>query len=225
MTIPVVYKILNIYSKKIYIGSTYNFEKRKREHINLLKKNKHSNRYMQNSWNKYGESAFIFEILEELSHTNFLEEREQYYLDTLRPFDPSIGYNICQVAYNSIGVKRTEETKEKMSKSKRGSKNPMYGKNLSNETKLKLSLSKKGEKHWSYGIKGKDNHNSKEIYQYSLNGQFIKKWNSISDIGRELEEEIPKISKNLSHISACCKGKCKTVKGFIWKYTLENLNG
>lgn len=39
--------------EKFYIGSTINFKRRKWEHLNKLRKNKHYNPYMQNVFNKY----------------------------------------------------------------------------------------------------------------------------------------------------------------------------
>lgn len=61
------------------------------------------------------------------------------------------------------------------------------------------------------GLYGKNNHLSKIIYQYDLSGEFIRQWNSISDVTREL-----KIFQ--SSIIACAKGKLKTSGGFFWSY-------
>lgn len=54
-------------------------------------------------------------------------------------------------------------------------------------------------------------HSEKTVNQYDLNGNFIKKWKSISQASREL-----KIFN--SGIVLCCKGKYKSCKGFIWRY-------
>lgn len=53
--------------------------------------------------------------------------------------------------------------------------------------------------------------NRKKVAQYSLNMNLIKKFNSITEASKE-------IKTSTSHISGCCKGKYKTVKGYIWKY-------
>lgn len=67
-------------------------------------------------------------------------------------------------------------------------------------------------------LKGGDNKCSKKIYQYNLNGDLIKKWQSIADACREL-------NYNNAGIIACCKKKRrhKTYKGFIWRYNLEKV--
>ena len=56
--------------------------------------------------------------------------------------------------------------------------------------------------------------NIKPVYQYSLDGNLIRKWDSIRDAGREL---------NVSHsnIIACIKGRQKTCKNSIWRYENE----
>ncbi len=53
---------------------------------------------------KYGYSKFRLEILEYCSVENLLE-REQYYIDLLKP-----EYNILAVAGSSLGYKHTKET-------------------------------------------------------------------------------------------------------------------
>lgn len=72
-------------------------------------------------------------------------------------------------------------------------------------------------------------HNTKEAYklnlikpktvkvnQYDENGNFIKQWNSITDVCNILK-------LNHANISTVCKGNTnrKTVGGYIWKYVKE----
>ena len=52
---------------------------------------------------------------------------------------------------------------------------------------------------------------SRTVDQYTLNGDFIKRWPSVADISRELK-------LNKSGIIRCCTGHLKTSHGFIWKY-------
>jgi hypothetical protein len=51
----------------------------------------------------------------------------------------------------------------------------------------------------------------KKISQFTLDGQYIKSFDSIIQVQREL-------GINGSHISSVCKGKRKTTGGYIWKY-------
>lgn len=56
---------------------------------------------------------------------------------------------------------------------------------------------------------GKDNHSSKKVYQYSLDGYFLKEWDAKEDIKREL-------GYNPTGVNACCKGRAKTAFNFRW---------
>lgn len=53
--------------------------------------------------------------------------------------------------------------------------------------------------------------NCKKINQYDINNNFIKQWNSIIEIQRELK--IPN-----QNISKVCQHKRKTAGGYIWEY-------
>lgn len=59
-----VYKIYNKLNGRIYIGSAKTFKTRISDHIKSLRANKHSNKFLQADFNKCGEEAFAFEILE-----------------------------------------------------------------------------------------------------------------------------------------------------------------
>lgn len=53
---------------------------------------------------------------------------------------------------------------------------------------------------------------NKPVYQYSMQGKFIKEYNSCGEAARALG------LKNSSHIGECCRGKIKSYKGFLWRY-------
>ena len=117
-----------------------------------------------------------------------------------------ISYNITDGGDGGRGLhgKRkphTEEAKRKMSQSRKGlfsgSKNPMYGRHETNP---------------AYGKFGKNHPASKEVNQYTTNGVFIKHWDCLSDVERELNIKV-------THITACCNGRQKTAGGYIWKRT------
>ena len=54
---------------------------------------------------------------------------------------------------------------------------------------------------------------AKCVYQYTLDGKFIRKWDCISQAGRELKI-------NSSNISMCAKHKRPNAGGFRWEYEL-----
>jgi group I intron endonuclease len=141
-----IYQITCLSNSKIYIGSSVSIDNRWNVHRYELRRNKHHSKYLQRTWNKYGEESFVFELIEEVE-VELLLEREQHYLDTLRPWDRNIGFNSCRMAGNTLGRKASEETKRKMSESRKGRVSPMKGKTFSEESRRKISESLKGRKH------------------------------------------------------------------------------
>jgi len=89
-----VYKITNMINGKFYIGSSNDIQNRWSQHKACLKNNEHGNNHLQNAWNLYGGENFKFEIIEECS-PSMQFEREQYYINELKPFDDR-GYNIVR---------------------------------------------------------------------------------------------------------------------------------
>lgn len=84
------------------------------------------------------------------------------------------------------------------------------GNPLTKARHAEIAESQKGEKgHW-FGVLGKHHHSSKPVVQFTKDGYFVKKWDSTSDVEREL-----KIYN--SSISACCKGRIKSAGGYSWK--------
>ena len=238
-----IYKITNPITNDFYIGSAINIEKRWQTHRDTLKRKKHKNIHLQRAYDKENIS-FIFEILE-LCDKNTLIEREQSYIDNLKP-----KYNICRQAKSSLGVKRSEETKKKLSIINTGKKQSketiqkrvekLKGQKRSDEVKKKFSEAKKGDKNpifksgWGKQIEAMRQSNigkkrdssivekiikkrSKPVLQYDLNNNFIQEFKSAMEAERKLG--IPN-----GDINAVCsqrktaKGIRRTAKGFIWKF-------
>jgi group I intron endonuclease len=102
-----IYQIKNKINNKSYIGSSSRLKLRWNRHQTDLKCNVHHSLALQRTFNKYGYDNFEFIILENCEKDKLLE-REQYYLNTLKP-----EYNICKIAGNCAGVKHSSETIEK----------------------------------------------------------------------------------------------------------------
>jgi group I intron endonuclease len=230
-----VYTITNIINNKIYVGSsTISVNTRLKQHKSQLKNNKHSNRILQNSYNKYGEENFIFEILEECLPEHCLGI-EQYWMNMLDVCNRKYGYNINVNASNRRGCKLTTNQKNHL---KNINKNIIYQYSLSGEfirewnsvkeasASLKISqnqiLKVINKKDYHYNAKGflflrkknkileyTERYNSKKtkIYQYDLQGNFIKEWNGFQEILNVFKWCLYK--KDLL--------KNKTLGGFQWK--------
>lgn len=113
-----VYGIKNQLNGKIYIGSSVNVKKRWRNHKYNLRKGQHHAPHLQNAWNLDGENAFEFILLEELTSSDFISEREQFWMDYHMVADPQYGYNIAIFAeHPKLGWITPEEVKRKISES------------------------------------------------------------------------------------------------------------
>jgi group I intron endonuclease len=99
-----VYKLSNIETGDFYIGRAVNLNTRKYNHFYKLRRGIHGNRFMQNSFNKYGESKFKFEIII-FCDLDRLTYYEQTLVDNLHPT-----FNILKECVESPrGVQRSEE--------------------------------------------------------------------------------------------------------------------
>jgi group I intron endonuclease len=256
-----IYRITNP-KGKIYIGQSTNIDGRKSKY---KQNNCKSQPKIYRSINKYKWENHIFEIIEECSELD-LDEKEFYW----KVFYNSVK-NGLNCHYKDLnGGYKSEETKQKISKSNKGkhkltpehiskiietNKNNKYnlGRKHTDETKLKKSLSYKEvrkNKKWDCGRKpgwkmSEEDKNKRRIpksektkqkmrtprseqgklnmrvpkpnlqtpvFQYGLEGNFIKEWKSITEAYLFLRKSI-----NSSGITCCLKGRQKTAYGFIWK--------
>ena len=76
-----VYEIINTKTGICYIGSSKQINKRISAHFSKLRLNKHTNSYLQATYNKYGKDNFKINILEICDLEN-IKEVEQKYLDS-----------------------------------------------------------------------------------------------------------------------------------------------
>lgn len=139
-----VYKITNTVNGKVYIGSAVNLVKRTNDHKHHLRKGKHHSAKLQNAWNKYGESAFIFETLLLCSAENLLMY-EQHCIDGFNSVVS--GYNICPTAGNTTGVKCSDETRKKQAAAKIGRVGNNLGNAHTEETRARISAALRGNNH------------------------------------------------------------------------------
>lgn len=222
----IVYKITNTLNGKVYIGITkFNDPNNRWKNGFGYKKNS----LISKAIKKYGWETFTKEIL----HDNLSKETacnlEIVYIKKYK--DLNISYNIANGGEGSESI--SEETKEKLRQYK-GEKSSMYGKKHTKEsiekirkgstgrffssiTRQKISDANKryngmrGKTHTEEVKKQISERCSIPILQYTLQGEFIKEYSSITQAQLELN-----IKSN--HIGCCCIGRRKTCSGFIWKY-------
>lgn len=120
----IVYIITNKINEKIYIGKTHDIRKRFSGYKNC--KNSKTRSLIYNSIKKYGIGNFKVEILEHydlISDSEFLIDREEYWILKCGSLSREIGYNVLLRGFDRTGTKASEETKKKMSESRKGKVN------------------------------------------------------------------------------------------------------
>lgn len=130
-----IYMIKNLETGKVYIGSTSNFRSRFYEHRRQLINNKHHSCYLQNSWNKRGKDAFVFQKLEYIEDQKERYIREQWWMDLFESYNSDYGYNIIKVSELG-GAVHQELTKKKISISRKRWHKNNPDKSNSNPTKV-----------------------------------------------------------------------------------------
>ena len=235
-----IYKITNP-NGKIYIGQTINLSNRKSAYRIL---NIKGQELIKNSIQKYGWDNHVFEVIGEfyVSDLNnkeifFIEQYGSFIRNNTNGLNLTIGGEGCRGRKDTIevinnrkkyhiGKKRSDNTKELMSISKKGKPSNMLNKIHTEETKEKMSNIKKGKVQSLLVI-------NKRVD--SMRKNFLKKYGSILQYERETNKLIkewfntPKeIMKQTnfddSTIIKCLKNKRKFAFNFIWKYKISTTN-
>lgn len=128
-----VYGIFSKIDSRVYIGSATNFDLRKKTHFDKLKSNVHVNKLLQNFVNKHGIENVEFKVLAKCP-SEYCIKLEQFFLDSFEN-----KFNIRLVAESNFGLKASDETKQKMSKVRKGKAIRGYGFIVTEETKSKMS--------------------------------------------------------------------------------------
>jgi len=149
-----IYKITCVVTDDFYIGSAVKPKRRRWEHWDALKKNRHHCVALQGAWNEYGEDAFEFEIVEEVADVSKLLGVEDTYLARYAG-NPDC-YNTA--LSTQIPCSTQKEIREKIAQSLKGyyaeNEHPRQGKKHTPETLAKIAANRtppSGENHYRYG--------------------------------------------------------------------------
>lgn len=157
------------------------------------------NNFWENYVNKYG---FEVELIAENLTRKQAEKIEMQLIASLGRRQIDEGGTLVNRSSGGDGSKgytHTEEFKRKLSEERKGKKRNPWSKK--SKDKLKKSL-KEREVTWS-----------KPVCQYDKKGNFIKKWNSITEARQATG------AKNIFEVASGYKNNLyKSSGGFIWKY-------
>ena len=186
-----VYKISNIKTGQIYIGSSIDIKRRWMEHRTPKAS---GNDKLHGDMKTYGLDNFCFEVLEECEPEALLA-REQHFIKMLQPY------------YNTVGRPVSEETRRKISE---GTKKWWDG--LPKEAKIKIiNNNLTGPKKGHQVSKDTRERISKRISE-------IQKQPVICVETGEVFESVGAFEKSVGACAGTCaaywRGKIKTVKGY-----------
>lgn len=111
-----VYKLKNTVTGEYYIGQTGDFNSRKSNHLSKMRKGRHGNWRVQESYDKYGEKAFVMEKLH-LCCPDVADFAEAVYVNLNDPKCMNIREG------GKVGYTIADETKEVISRTNRTSYN------------------------------------------------------------------------------------------------------
>lgn len=111
-----IYALICKINHRIYIGSTASskgFYNRLNKHRSALRQGIHHSAILQKDYDRYGEDAFEFIILEQCETKEQCIELEQFWLDLIGVGSENGSYNICNragIAPSPLGRKQSPET-------------------------------------------------------------------------------------------------------------------
>lgn len=201
-----IYQIKNTKSNKVYVGSSSHIQKRWTRHVRDLRYKRHHSIYLQRAWDSGDSSDFELSILEVVLDPEVLIEKEQYWMDALNSYIPEFGYNMEKNAGKRRDYTITEETRAKMSASRKG--RPAY--NMTDEIREKIRQSNTGKKQSSETVQKRVNKtkgrkfSSEQLtaFRESLNTRsregYKMTWDSVREVRRLSAEG--KTNQELSEI-------------------------
>jgi group I intron endonuclease len=229
-----IYKIINVINNKFYVGSAVNFSRRKARHFSELRHNKHNNRWLQASWNKHGEQAFVFVVVEEVIDKESLLEVENRWLkehvgkdycynlgvDATAPMlgfsgeaSPTWGYRHTIDSLKKIGVASKSRTQSEEEKIKR--RQTMKGHSVPTSTRAKISATLSGEGNFWYGKKRPD-HGAKVSKTIFVMPDGIL-FPSVTIARQYYDVKPPTLNRALKSGKPIVRGK---LKGYEFKYVV-----
>lgn len=247
-----IYKIVSP-TNKIYIGQSWNLNKRKDYYSRSECKNQTR---LHNSFIKHGWEAHNFEILLELRDDisqATLDFWEEYYMDLYKANYELMNLReagsrgkLSEETKNKISIKgkgrkHKESTKIKMRESKLGVLNPMYCKKPSEVTRKKVAEANTGKKRNQASIEKMQIAQKNRYLLHPKRGSQLSdatkikigKANSLPIVQFDIQgnfiqkwESIAQAQRATKcyNIVRCLKEKTRTAGGFVWKYLKTNLN-
>lgn len=215
-----IYKITSP-SGRIYIGQSWNIGQREYEYYHIGSKCRQIK--IANSIYKYGFDNHKFELIHELPLDVSQEVMNNYEILYWKSYK-DLGFNMMNIREPGSRGKHSEETKRKLSEAHkgkiisdetrrklsitgRGERNGFYKKTHTPEARLKISASAKGNTRWLGKTHTPEARRkiAKRVDQYTKEGVFVKRWESMTQAGLSNNVTQSAISNAVRRAQLCAK--------------------
>lgn len=213
-----IYCITNLVNEKKYVGkTTYSITKRFQEHCRDSKKERCNKRPLYDAMNKYGTENFVVEELIECPNDE-LDSYEKMFIENLQTY----GHNGYNATKGGDGTILFDYDKIVETYALGGTMTECAAKMRCSVDTVKkvLTINNIPIRHNRRGCCS----DPKKVEQYSLEGVFIKEWESITLAAHWLVDNGYAKTYNSGvkqKIRLCMRGRNKTAYKFIWKFPEE----
>lgn len=220
MPLSTIYCISFDNCDSVYYGSTIDFDRRIKEHKRLLKNNKHTNNILQGIYNQYDSGIKVEKIAS--CPAEYQYKLEQWFIDTqscVNIFPVAggglvKGKEVCQYDLHGNFINSFKTTRQAKRETGTDSGRIVIC--------CKRREGSAGGFQWRYAtdklesISPFKRPNSVRVNQYSLNGDFIKTYDSMTTATEDT-------GVGNKEILYCCEKKYKTAYGFQWRYFEDHI--
>ncbi len=238
-----IYRHISVVTGKSYVGYTLtkkSSERRWLEHCKCAEEG--SNLVFHQAIRKHGKDSWIHEILQKDISPDEVIDIEKFWIKECRSHYSEFGYNMTYGGDGCVGVLVTEETRRKMSESRKGknhseiSKNKMRekatGRSLASSSKEKVGIAtlerfsdplfkekhsnrtREAMKNLNEDVREKLRNRRRPVGKFTKEGLLLERFESVSQAAQS-------VGVTTTAISACARGKSSSCKGYQWRYMHE----
>lgn len=224
----IVYLVENKRNGKRYVGLTkHDLDTRWGQHVKDAL-HERSNMLLHKAIRKNGPDGFVRTVIDEAESEEQLRELEKSWIEALGTHVSQGGYNLTLGGDGVSGWSPSEEHREAIRQAHLGEKNHNYRKNWgktswTEEERQKVSEKRMGDGNPMYGKSHTEEarkkigeatalNKRKSVVQYTKTGDKVAIFNSMKEAAEAIGAPGPQ------KISDCCRGCCRSYKGFVWKF-------
>ncbi|MCC8361011.1 NUMOD1 domain-containing DNA-binding protein [Salinimicrobium sediminilitoris] len=210
----IIYRVTHKETGEVYIGTTQDLDKRRRDHIQKSKSGKGYR--FQEAIATHGPDAFEWEQIDSATSPNDAAEKERtyilYYDSKENGFNADCGGGIKKKIYQ-YDLQTGELLKVYENLAEAGNAAGVDRKTISKACLGEIKSC--AGYNWSYRLyvnyTSLEDNRKKSVYQFSKEGKYLKSYKSVAEASR-----LTGINK--SSIAKCCRGEFSVAGNFRWEY-------